>query len=335
MNHNNSGPTTDVPQLVERWRLGDQDAATQLYERYQHRLLLLVSGHLNERLQRRMDANELVQSIMKSAFRVTSQKDIGCQDESGFWKWLVTVALNKTFKRIDRETAEKRDPKREVGTDSVLGDRVINEPTPDDVVEVSELLEKILERLTDEQGKILLAKLNGQNHAEIAAELGISTKTVQRTGHAIRQAAMEILGSEVPDWLIEDTQSPADQLQAQLRTSLSRWLSDNSGTARASRAFQSATLEETLEASQPDLNDLRTIQAVSKQQGAGAGDKTAKQVYGLIYLRAIAAARLNLQINLSSHPDEKLKANVDVFLAKDWVPAGSKAVLKKFSQFLG
>ncbi len=187
MNDHDKDAITDVPQLVQQWRQGDQEAATLLYNRYQNRLLMLVSGHLSEKLSRRLEAEDLVISTFRSAFRVTSQQDIQYQDEQGFWKWLVTIALNKTFKRIERETAGKRNPNRETGGDSVLGERILNDPTPDDVVQASELLQKILERLDDKQALIVLGKLNGLSHAEIAAEIGAVTKTVQRHGQAIRR----------------------------------------------------------------------------------------------------------------------------------------------------
>ncbi len=59
-------------------------------------------------------------------------------------------------------------------------------------------------RLTDDQGKILLGKLNGLSQTEIALELNVHPKTVQRNGQAIRQAAMAVLGTDVPEWLIEE-----------------------------------------------------------------------------------------------------------------------------------
>jgi len=331
MQDENRDATVNVPQLVEQWRQGDQDAATLLYNRYQNRLLLLVSGHLNDKLRRRLDPDELVQSIMKSAFRVTSEQDIGCHDETGFWKWLVTVALNKTFKRIDRETAGKRDPKRETGGDTVLGERILRDPTPDDVVEVSELLQKIMAKLTDVQGKILLGKLDGLSHAEIAAQIGVSTKTVQRNGQAIRDAAMEILGTNVPEWLVDEAPSMSEQFAACLLEPVTKWipkdLAVNGATAKQ-------RLADVFNQNEPEVNLLNGIRSVAKQRGSASDHDTPQMICAAIYLIAIATARVKLGQQISSDDDEKLKTRVESILKESWIGTTGTTVLKQFVRFI-
>jgi len=318
----------DVPKLVDQWRQGDHDAAEQLYNRYQNRLLMLVSGHLNDKLRRRLDPDELVQSIMKSAFRVTSEQDIGCHDETGFWKWLVTVALNKTFKRIDRETAGKRDPKREAGGDTVLGERILRDPTPSDVVEVSELLEKILARLTDVQGKILLGKLDGLSQSEIAVQLGVSTKTVQRNGQAIRDAAIEILGSDVPDWLTEEAPSLSEQFAKCMGESVLKWLPRNAaeGQENALRMCLAAYFD--LE--KPSETVLNGIRSVSKQRGSDRDCDTPQLICAAIYLMAIASARIKLGRRISTDDDQKLKLRAQSLLNEPWLADQATDLLQVF-----
>ena len=191
--------------LVQRWQAGDEDAATQLFERYHGKLLPLVASHLNEKLKPRLDADELVQSIFKSAFRVTRQGQIQFNDDTGFWKWLVTVALNKVFKRIDRETAAKRDPEREISSqpnrDAHLADCLSQRPTTMQVVEVADLLETILQRLNDAQKRILLLKLEGCTQKDIAEKLKLSEKSVQRRAKELREVATEIVGDPAPESL--------------------------------------------------------------------------------------------------------------------------------------
>jgi RNA polymerase sigma factor (sigma-70 family) len=187
--------------LVQRWQAGDEDAAAQLFDRYQGKLIPLVASHLNEKLKPRLEADELVQSILKSAFRVTREGQTQFTDDTGFWKWLVTVALNKVFKRIERETAAKRDPQREVrsqGRDVFLADCLSQRPTTAQVVEVADLMEHILKRLDDDQTQALMLKLEGYTQKEIAAKLNVSEKTIQRRSEKIREAAREVVGDSVP-----------------------------------------------------------------------------------------------------------------------------------------
>ena len=318
--------TVNVPALVDQWRTGDQDAATALYNRYQNRLLMLVSGHLSDKLRRRLDPDELVQSIMKSAFRVTSQQDIGCQDETGFWKWLVTVALNKTFKRIDRETAGKRDPKRETGGETVLGERILREPTPNDVVEVSELLEKILAKLTDVQGKILLGRLDGLSQSEIAAQLGVSTKTIQRNGPAIREAAVAVLGRDVPDWLRDEKPSMAEQFAACLNEPIANWLPTDVAVSLGSNKKQK--LIDVFDQATPSEIILNGIRSVSKDRGSSSDSETPKLICAAVYLLAIATARVKLGKRISSDDDHKLKARVETVLKELWLGRPATELLR-------
>jgi len=187
--------------LVRRWQAGDEDAAAELFARYQGRLLPLVASHLNEKLGARLDADELVQSIFKSAFRVTRDGQPLFSDDTGFWKWLVTVALNKVFKRIERETAAKRDPDREISSptdrDGFLAECLSQRPTTMQVVEVADLMENILQRLDEDQKQILLLRLEGYTQKEIARKLGVSDKTVQRRSEKIREAASAVVGEPV------------------------------------------------------------------------------------------------------------------------------------------
>lgn len=191
--------------LVRRWQAGDQDAAAQLYERYQRKLLPLVASHLSEKLRQRLDADDLVQSIFKSAFRVTKEGQTQFSDDTGFWKWLVTVALNKTFKRIERETADMRDPGREISPqadgDDYLADCLSRQPTGEQVVVLADLLENILHRLDDDQKQVLLLRLEGFTQKEIAAKLDVCDKTVQRRFDTIREAASAVLGEPAPQSL--------------------------------------------------------------------------------------------------------------------------------------
>ncbi len=62
--------TTDPlsAQLLIRWREGDQAAADALFRRYAERLIGLVRLRLSEKLARRVDPEDIVQSVYRSFF---------------------------------------------------------------------------------------------------------------------------------------------------------------------------------------------------------------------------------------------------------------------------
>ena len=55
-------------ELTDRWREGDQQAANLLFRRYSERLIALVRCHLSEKLARRLDPEDVVQSAYRSFF---------------------------------------------------------------------------------------------------------------------------------------------------------------------------------------------------------------------------------------------------------------------------
>jgi RNA polymerase sigma-70 factor (ECF subfamily) len=95
-----------------RLRLGNQDAALQLYLRYAHRLRALAKAQCSAELARRIDTEDIVQSVFGSFFRRAGQGyyDVPAGDE--LWKLLLVIALNKIRAQSAFHRAAKRDVRR-------------------------------------------------------------------------------------------------------------------------------------------------------------------------------------------------------------------------------
>src|SRR5438067_13394663 len=81
--------------LLRRYRGGSEDAATQLYRRYAHRLRALARAKCSAQLARRVDADDIVQSVFRTFFHAASR---GCYDVPAgddLWNLLLVIALNK------------------------------------------------------------------------------------------------------------------------------------------------------------------------------------------------------------------------------------------------
>ena len=55
-------------ELLDRVRQGDEQAATELFDRYVERLIRLAQSRLSAKLRRRVDAEDVVQSVYRSFF---------------------------------------------------------------------------------------------------------------------------------------------------------------------------------------------------------------------------------------------------------------------------
>lgn len=189
-------------ELVDQWRGGDQRAANELHERYLARLVNLAKRHLNEKFNARVDPDDLVQSIFRSVFRITRNRGIDFNDDTGFWKWLSSVALNKTYKRLQYMQTLSRTPDRERGSSEFVDASAAAHhgtmPTTAEVVEFADLLESILANLETIDQQIFQLRLEGYTQHEIAERLVIDVRTVRRHMNVIRQRVSEALDGELP-----------------------------------------------------------------------------------------------------------------------------------------
>ncbi len=81
--------------LLNRFRTGEQDAATEIYQRYANRLEALVSSQTGADLKTRFDAEDVVQSVFRTLFRRVSNGlyDVPAGEE--LWQLLLVLRLTR------------------------------------------------------------------------------------------------------------------------------------------------------------------------------------------------------------------------------------------------
>lgn len=172
--------------LVARWRDGDQDAATQLFERYADRLVSLAQSRLPARLAPRVDAEDVVQSVYRSFFAGARAGRYELERGGDLWRLLVTITANKVHRQYEHHQRDKRDARREqplAGDDSLLGltgPLLVRAPGPHEVVALCDELEGLLRDLKPAYRRIVELRLQGYNVFEIAEETGCGERTVRR-----------------------------------------------------------------------------------------------------------------------------------------------------------
>src|SRR5436190_6538766 len=95
--------------LLRRFRGGSEDAATQLYVRYVHRLRALVKAHCSSELARRVEPEDIVQSVFRRFFRRVSQGDYDVPAGEELWGLFLVIALNRIRAAESFHRAGKRD----------------------------------------------------------------------------------------------------------------------------------------------------------------------------------------------------------------------------------
>ena len=101
--------------LLRRFQGGQHDASTELYLRYAERLHALVVAQSSKDLARRVDAEEIVQSVFRTFFRRAAHGHYSVPDGEEMWKLLLVIALNKVRAAGAYHRAAKRDVQQTVG----------------------------------------------------------------------------------------------------------------------------------------------------------------------------------------------------------------------------
>lgn len=177
---------------------GKAEAARRLWERYAIRLVELARKRLGDAPKRLADEEDVAASVFYSVCRGAAAgrfQDINNRDE--LWWLLLAITKQKVVDHLRRELAQKRigrrpegnsvsDPKFD-GKSFTLDELVSDEPTPDFAVMLQEQHERLLGLLRDDSlRRIAIYRIEGFTIPEIANDLRVSTRSVERKLKLIR-----------------------------------------------------------------------------------------------------------------------------------------------------
>jgi RNA polymerase sigma-70 factor (ECF subfamily) len=163
----------DFQVLMAHVRAGDQAAAAELVHRYESLIRREVRLRLEDRrLARVFDSMDVCQSVLASFFvrAVAGQYDL--HEPGQLVRLLVTMARNKLVSAARQQYRQRRDPRRLAGGAAGLEQVAEDSPTPSRVVAGKELLAKFLDRLSDDERRIVELRGQGLAWEEVARQLG-------------------------------------------------------------------------------------------------------------------------------------------------------------------
>ena len=192
------------PASVSQWiadlKEGEADAVHQLWKRYSRRLTDLARRRLANAPKRVADEDDIAQSVFFSICRAADEGRLeSVKDRDDLWWMLLRLTRMKVTDHIRRERAQKRGRgnvqleselfqtnNSEAGSfslDNFIGD----EPTPEILVIMEEEHQRLLSLLRDSPlRRIATARIEGYTIPEIASDLSISTRSVERKLKLIR-----------------------------------------------------------------------------------------------------------------------------------------------------
>ncbi len=178
--------------LLNRWRDGDESAATEIFERYVNRLCALARTRLSNRMKRRVEAEDVVQSAYRSFFRRAGECYV-LEKQGDLWRLLAAITINKVRGQVEFHTTKKR---RVYLEESMMTDQsmirvspevISDDPNPDDAAVMVEELSDVLGKLDETQRSIIELSMQNQSVEQIADKIHRSERTVRRTIQQVRE----------------------------------------------------------------------------------------------------------------------------------------------------
>ncbi|MCA9140477.1 MAG: hypothetical protein KDB00_27085, partial [Planctomycetales bacterium] len=121
--------------MQEQWNVtvrglleGDQAICLQFWNSYGERLRRIAGRRLPEKLRRRIEPEDIVQSACRSFFRRVQSRKLELTDHDMLWPLLCAITINKVRQQIRFHCRQRRDPRRE---EANQGDAE-NTPAPDE-----------------------------------------------------------------------------------------------------------------------------------------------------------------------------------------------------------
>jgi RNA polymerase sigma-70 factor (ECF subfamily) len=174
--------------LLDRFRTGEQDAATEIHARYAERLEALVSSQTAADLKTRFDPEDVVQSVFRTLFRRVSHGlyDVPAGEE--LWQLLLVLALNKTRKLASFHRAQKRDVGKTHGSEKLAHLLQQGDGRDEAAHQMLQLVvEDLVSDLPDAHRQIIKLRIEGYRTEDISQATERSKRTVERVLQEFRQ----------------------------------------------------------------------------------------------------------------------------------------------------
>lgn len=184
----------DWGRWIEALRGGDEEALRAFWAEYAAPLIRLAGQNLQQKLRRRVDPEDVVQSALRTFLRRAKSDDFDLPGHDDLWGLLCAITLNKARGQARFHGREKRSMDREQALGPVddrgatTPEPVSREPSPLESAALVDLVEQVVSGAKDEEeAKLVLLKLEGFSHDEIAERCACSERTVRRILGRVRE----------------------------------------------------------------------------------------------------------------------------------------------------
>ena len=194
--------TGSVTDWIVQLKAGEPRASQALWNRYIERLVRVARNRLGRTPRRAADEEDVVLSAFHGFFRgVEESRFQQLDDRDDLWQVLLMLTDRMAVDHQRRELAAKRGGGDALRGESAFANRQAAEshqpglsqvvdggPSPEFAVQFTEQLEQLLASLADDtQRRIALAKMQGHTNEELARDLDLNVRSIERKLNLIRR----------------------------------------------------------------------------------------------------------------------------------------------------
>lgn len=173
--------------LIVGLRKGDPQIVAEFCNSYGGLLQQVAENHLASRLRRRVEPEDVTQSVYRTFLRRVQAGEFQLPDSEALWRLLCVITLMKVRQQARFHFRKRRGIDREVPADSNPTDSDMpvfvpqaKGPTPAEAAELTDQLKFLLDCLDGQERRIVEIKLQDCTNDQVAAQLGCSERTVRR-----------------------------------------------------------------------------------------------------------------------------------------------------------
>ena len=189
-----------VTDWLDGLKASDDEAAHALWRRYFAKLVGLARQRLGDSPRRVADEQDVALSVFKSLCEGLERGEFErLNDREDLWRLLAVITARKADQQIRWHLRQKRGGGNvrgdsvflkdgEAGPGAGFDELVSSEPTPEFLAQLTEEHQRLVNLLPDETlRQIVKWKMDGWLNDEIAAQLNITTRSVERKVQRIRE----------------------------------------------------------------------------------------------------------------------------------------------------
>jgi RNA polymerase sigma factor (sigma-70 family) len=177
----------------------DSSFEQQLVQQYSARLIGLASRQMPDRVRRRLDPEDVVQSVYRSFFRRLNDGCFSFDESHDVWRLLAAMTFHKARNAVKYHQRTRRDVRRDVSLqsedESSTEEGIDANPGAEDINVLFGCLDQLLGGLPENHREIVVQRLEGKTIDQIARAVKRSRRTVMRILAGLRNLAAKQLES--------------------------------------------------------------------------------------------------------------------------------------------